>query len=110
MAMKLFEIRMKVKPGPEAPEGVIGAMVCCFASAEDYGQAVGNALNEARLRGIDVEDVLSPVRELPKVRWAEYVQTTWPEYVSSFPTQAEIGALADARSVFFSPFVGYAGA
>jgi len=108
--MKLFEIRMKVKPGAEAPEGVTGAMVCCFASAEDYGQAVGNALNEAQLRGIDVEDVLSPVRELETTRWGEYVQITWPEYAASFPTQAEIGALADAQSVFFSPFVGHAGA
>lgn len=104
--MKLFEIRMKVKPGPDAPDGVTQALTCCFASAEDYGQAVGNALGYARDSGVEVLDVLSPVRELEAERWGEYVSVTWPEYAANLPTQAEIGALAESQSLFFSPFVG----
>ncbi|MBS0296237.1 MAG: hypothetical protein JSR45_07995 [Proteobacteria bacterium] len=103
--MKLFEIRMKVAPGPDAPPGVTETFACCFASAADYGQAVGNALGYARDSGVEVLDVLSPVRELEPERWGEYVAVTWPEYAANLPTQAEIGALVESQSLFFSPFV-----
>jgi hypothetical protein len=107
--MNLYEVRLKVGPGPDSPEGVTGALVCCFSPGEDYRSAVSSAVHEAGLRGIEVHDVQSPVRELPIDRWGEYVSTTWPEFAANFPTQDEIGALVEGKSIFFGPFLGHEG-
>jgi hypothetical protein len=92
----------------EMPANLAGAYVAAFVAAPDYEAAAREVVSHLARRGYEFFDISDrKIRQLDPQRWTSYVDESWPEFVSHFPTQNEvISGLADGK-IFFGPFAGY---
>ena len=118
---KLFEMRVRVRPGPNCgmPPHLIGADVLCFVGAADHLSAVRKAVEALCSRGFVFEDLVGQsVRQIDPSGWDDYLCRTWgdmpadfPDHAAEiraqFPDAAGIGQIVASGAVAFGPFFGW---
>jgi len=110
MKNSLFEVPVKVlnREGCGLPSEFAGAIVVCYAAAEDALSAVKRAKIAVEALKYGFDDLARPtVRELDLGQWEAYVQNAWPEDAETLPTQDELPELVERGIVFLSPAVGF---
>jgi hypothetical protein len=89
------------------PPNLIGALVVCFASAEDHLAALRAVVAKLTSDGYVFQDMHGQLCELDPSRWRDYVASKWSEFTGHFPTQDELLRRVEAGEIFYGPFCGY---
>jgi hypothetical protein len=105
----LFIAVFKIERGTstQMPSDLKGALVPAFSAAPDPEKAIKLAASKLTSQGFRIVDVQTKVHQLDPNKWEEYVQNTWPEFKSHFPSQAQVLSGVKEGVVFFGPFAGY---
>ena len=106
---KIYIIPFHVKglAGSIMPEGLSGAYVTCYVASNNYLDATRLALKKLSDDGLHSEEILQPINEMEMSSWSEYLQTTWPDYIDSFPNSTDFDLAMKSGRVIYSPFASY---
>lgn len=109
MDKQLYEFTVKVRAaeGADLPAGSKGAYVPCFAFDVDHRAAVKSAVKALATEQLVFEALDGGVRQLPLVRWSDYLAAVWPEFVDHFPSPERMSALQASGGVFFGPMTAF---
>ena len=105
----LFVVTVNVARGTntEMPAHLVGAYVPVYAAAADHELAAKAAVTRLVSQGFELIDLHGPIQQIDPRRWSDYVQGTWPEIVSHFPSQQDVLAGLASGTVFTGPFISY---
>jgi hypothetical protein len=105
----LFIAVFKIERGTstQMPSNLKGALVPAFSAAPDPESAIKLAASKLTSQGFKIVDIQAKVHQLDPNKWEEYVESTWPEFKSRFPSQAQVLSGMKEGVVFFGPFAGY---
>jgi hypothetical protein len=107
---KLFLINVHVGRGSntDMPRKLIGAFIPVFVAASDSEAAVLEVVKQLKEQGFALLDVPDEkIYQLDPLDWQSYVESTWPEFESQFPSQEVVIAGLPYGLMFFGPFAGY---
>jgi hypothetical protein len=109
LVTKVYIIPFHVKglAGSIMPEGLSGAYVSCYVGSNNYVDATRLALKKLADDGLHPEEILQPINEMEMSSWGDYLQTTWPDHLDSFPNSTEFELAIKSGRVIYSPFASY---
>ncbi len=118
--LKLFELMIRVRPGPECdmPSHLIGGTAICYVGAPDHLTSVRLAVEAIRSKGYIFEELEGQAfKQLDPTKWDSYLLATWGDLPSkvpdqigddvrkAFPNASVIRALVQTGGVAFGPMI-----
>ena len=110
VTQRLWKVPLHVGRGSstEMPANLAGAYVFVYVGAPNHEAALKAAVMHVRSRGYEFLDLHGgQVLQLEPSKWQSYINSTWAEHRSHFPTQAEVISKLSQGFVFCGPFASY---
>ncbi|WEV50181.1 hypothetical protein OZX61_12305 (plasmid) [Acinetobacter sp. ESL0695] len=107
--MKVFIILCKVHALTNAvmPASISKAFVNCYTHASSYQEAGKKILNKLRDDGIYLDDIESPIYEMPIENWEIHIKEQYKNLSSQMLTQSEFEIAIAEDKVVYGIFGGF---
>ena len=107
--MKVFIILCKVHALAETimPLTMSKAFVNCYIKANSYEEAVKKILNQFMSDGIYLDEIITPVYEMPITSWQSHIQEQYKCLSNEMLSQAEFENEIEKDKVVYGVFSGF---
>ena len=107
--MKVFIILCKVHALTNAvmPTSIPKAFVNCYTHASSYEEAVKKVLNKLTDDGIYLDDIESPIYEMPVENWEIQIKEQYKNLSPQMLTQSEFESAIAEDKVVYGIFGGF---
>lgn len=107
--MKVFIILCKVHAVVESimPSTMTKAFVNCYTSANSYEEAVNKILNQFTNDGIYLDEIESPIYEMPVTSWQLHIQEQYKSLSNEMLNQIEFENKIAKGEVVYGIFSGF---
>lgn len=107
--MKVFIILCKVHTVVESimPSTMTKAFVNCYINASSYEEAVNKILNQFTNDGIYLDEIESPVYEMPVTSWQLHIQEQYKSLSNEMLSQSEFENEIKNGKVVYGIFSGF---
>lgn len=107
--MKVFIILCKVHAVAETimPLTMSKAFVNCYINASSYEEAVNKILNQFKNDGIYLDEIESPVYEMPVTSWQSHIKEQYKYLSNQMLSQSEFEKEIKNGKVVYGIFSGF---
>jgi Asp-tRNA(Asn)/Glu-tRNA(Gln) amidotransferase A subunit family amidase len=103
----IIPFHVKRVGGSTMPEQFAGAYVNCYATTQDYRQAVEKCVAALEADGMTVAEIMEPIHSMDSSQWSRHIEDQWPDHVTYLPNQIEFEDSMKAGKVAYGPIGGY---
>ena len=107
--MKVFIILCKVHAVAETimPLTMSKAFINCYINASSYEEAVNKILNQFKNDGIYLDEIESPVYEMPVTSWQSHIKEQYKSLSNQMLSQSEFEKEIKNGKVVYGIFSGF---